>query len=82
VCRTVLIAALLTNSAISAAEFRSGRYLGRDVVFQNIAGSAIYQGDILLGETETVAGATAKSDRHKAPSFPRSASGRAESFLT
>jgi uncharacterized protein (TIGR03437 family) len=48
-----------------SADFRSGRYLGRDVVFDSAAGAAIYQGDILLGDAETLArGATAKLGPH------------------
>ncbi len=50
--RSSLIAcSLLALAACYGADLRTGSYRGRPVVFENVDGEAIYQGDIILGST-------------------------------
>src|SRR5437588_189233 len=46
--------ALLFLSACFASDLRVGFYRGHRVVFQNVQGRAVYQGDIILGKTENI----------------------------
>jgi uncharacterized protein (TIGR03437 family) len=48
---SILICSILAAVTCYAADLRTGNYRGRKVVFENVDGQAIYQGDIILGPT-------------------------------
>ncbi len=52
-----LIAIALFACSVFAADLRRGTFDGRDVVFDNVNGTAVYQGDIILGRTADIEGA-------------------------
>jgi astacin len=56
--RIFALLAFLTGLA-AAADLRTGVYLGRSVTFENVDGLAIYQGDIILGNTADLEAAAA-----------------------
>src|SRR5205085_4190760 len=48
------LASFLFVCACFASDLRVGYYQGHRIVFQNVNGKAIYQGDIVLGKTEDI----------------------------
>jgi len=63
------IALLFLSTLITAADVRTGVYLGRTVTFENVDGTAVYQGDIILGATaELEAAMAAEAGKAKASS--------------
>jgi uncharacterized protein (TIGR03437 family) len=49
--RNLFAAALICASILCAADVRTGTYRGHPVRFENVQGVALYQGDIILGNT-------------------------------
>lgn len=52
--RRAVLSFLLSVVVLSAADMRNGAYRGRPVVFENNEGLAVYQGDIILGNTADI----------------------------
>lgn len=51
---TTFVLPLLALAAAFGADLRTGHYAGRRVVFENVNGVAVYQGDIILGATSDI----------------------------
>ena len=54
---------LISSMALSAADVRTGIYRGRPVTFENVGGVAVYQGDMILGNTAEIEADLRKPDR-------------------
>ena len=49
---SLLLCSFFLVSVCFAADLRNGLYKGREVLFENVDGVAVFQGDIILGSTE------------------------------
>jgi uncharacterized protein (TIGR03437 family) len=52
--RSICLASFLVIYACFGSDLRVGFYRGHRIVFQNVHGKAVYQGDIVLGKTENI----------------------------